>query len=199
MATKKEEKPVTSKKRGRKKAEETPMAEAEIVQESKPKTRGYGTNNNLVSFSERTANERRELAKKAGVESGKVRRRKKEQREMFNDFLDSAVTGVIKSNLNLLGIPEENMTWSMAMFASIVTDAVNKHNLNAFRTAMEYAGRAPLQEIRENEAIARLAQAMQLANMSDSEEEDDDSVNVVFYIPDNGRPIIRDEDLVEME
>ena len=199
MATKKEEKPITSKKRGQKKTEETQTVEAEIVQESKPKTRGYGTNNNLVSFSERTANERREIAKKAGVESGKARRRKKEQREMFNDFLDSAVSGVIKSNLNLLGIPEENMTWSMAMFASIVTDAVNKHNLNAFRTAMEYAGRAPLQEIRENEAIARLAQAMQLANMSDSEEEDDDSVNVVFYIPDNGRPIIRDEDLVEME
>ena len=85
------------------------------------------------------------------------------------------------------------MTNLAAMVVRVFSKAVNQGDLNAARTLIEWAGMAPLQQEQENAAIAKMTQVMQLA--SGKEEEQDDVEDVVFYIPDNGRPIVK-EDLV---
>ena len=121
--------------------------EAELIQEKG----GVGVNGNLIPLSQRSKKVQREIQEKGRQKNKENWQKKKEQREIFNDILDMAVSGKIKENLEFLGISPEYMTWNVAMYLSLMVDAVNKHNINAFRTAMEYAGRAPLQEIRENE------------------------------------------------
>lgn len=190
-ATKSEGKTQPKKPRAKKataKEKKVEAVEAELVQEKG----GVGVNGNLIPLSQRSKKVQREIQEKGRQKNKENWQKKKEQREIFNDILDMAVSGKIKENLEFLGISPEYMTWNVAMYVSLMVDAVNKHNINAFRTAMEYAGRAPLQEIRENEAIAKMSQAIMLAQGTDDENEQTDE-DVVFYIPENGRTIVRDD------
>ena len=62
--------------------------------------------------------------------------------------------------------------------------------LNAARTIIEWAGMAPLQQENENAAIARMLQVIQLAEGNN--EDDNEVEDVVFYIPNNNRPVAAD-------
>ena len=182
-----------------KKEEKIETVEAEIVSESGAVRGGVGGNGNLIPFNQRTKEEQREICTVGGVASGKSRREKKAIRDFLNDFLDQEAMPILKGNMQKLGVMPEDMTNAAALLMSLFSKAVNHADINAFRTLMEYAGRAPLQEMRENEAIAKMSQAMQLAAQNGSGADDDDSIeDVVFYIPDNGRPIITDE-IIELE
>ena len=175
------------RKPGRQKKVEA--VEAELV-----KRGGVGGNGNLIPFNQRTEEEQREIRSAGGVASGVSRRHKKELRELTKDFLMHDAAPVIQNNMRVLGVEQEDMSNLAAIVVRLFNKAVNSGDLNSARTLIEWAGMAPLQQERENEAIAQMSQAMRLANGNGSD--DDEETDVVFYIPENGRPIIRDEDLV---
>lgn len=183
------------KPEAKKETEIIEVVEAELVAENGNKKGGVGGNGNLIPLSQRTKEEQREIASAGGKASGESRRQRRAMRDYLNDFLDQDANVYWKANMEKLGFNADEMSNEAAMILSLLSHAVNKHDINAFRTVMEYAGRSPLQEMRENEAIAKMAQALQLAQGS-QDEGDDDAEDVVFYIPNNGRAIILDEEPV---
>ena len=186
------------KKRGRPKKQVAEKVDAEIVPDGKKKKGGVGMNGNLIPFNQRTESERRALSTKAGVASGEARRRKKELREFTKDFLMQDAAGILKQNMGALGVDADQMTNLAAMVIRLFSKAVNQGDLNSARTIIEWAGMAPLQQEQENAAVAKLAQVMELTEHKGSEE-DAEIEDVVFYIPENGRTVIREEDLVTIE
>ena len=182
---------VMKPRRGRKKKEEAETVEAELVQESNKKIHRYGVNNNLVSFSERSANEAREAGRKGGRKSGETRRAKKNLREFGQWFLNQMASDAFQPLMDRHGVPIEESTNLASLYVRVFNKAMSTGDLNAARQVIEWAGMAPLQEMRENEAIAKMSQVMQLAQgMNEEEEEDND---VVFYIPENGRAVVTDD------
>ena len=197
-ATKKAEtdkKPRTKKEP--KSAEQAETVEVEVVQEDATPKRRYGKNNNLVSIGERTTEEQRQITRKGGIASGKSRREKKNLREFGKDFLMQSTSPVFKGLMQTHEVDQDDMTNAAALFVRMFQKAMTSGDLNAARQVVEWAGMAPLQEMRENEAIARMAQVIQLAEGTDDENASTEE-DVIFYIPENGRPIITDDDLVEI-
>lgn len=166
------------RKPGRPKKVET--VEAELVKKG-----GVGVNGNLIPFNQRTESERREISVKAGIASGISRRHKKELREFTQDFLLHDAAPVIQQNMKVFGVDPDDMSNLAAIVVRLFNKAVNNGDLNSARTLIEWAGMAPLQQERENEAIAKMSQAMQLAG--GGTDDSDDDTNIVFYIPSNGR------------
>lgn len=189
----KTEETTEKKKRGRSKKNDVAVdnkGEAE-----KPKRGGVGGNGNLIPANQRTLEERRAIATKAGVASGIARRRKKELREFTRDFLMQEAAPVLKGNMSMLGVEVDEMSNLAAMVTRMFSKAVNQGDLNAARSIIEWAGMAPLQQEKENEAIARMKQALQLVGEEDKDDDDDDN-DVVFFLPENNRPVITGDDLV---
>ena len=179
------------KKRGRpkkEKVEKVEKVEAEIV--STPKKGGVGGNGNLKPMNQRTKEEQRAIASAGGKASVEARRKKKELREFTRDFLMQEAAVVLKQNMSVFGVEAQEMSNLAAMVTRLFSKAVNQGDLNAARTIIEWAGMAPMQEIRENEAVARLSQVMQLAQNNGAPADDDGVEDVIFYIPDNNRPVI---------
>ena len=174
------------KKRAKKKREEIPLVEAEIVET--PVRGGVGGNGNLIPFDQRTEEEQREIRRAGGIASGESRRKKKDLREFTRDFLMQMAVPVLQNNMKILGVEDEEMTNLGAMVTRLFSKAVNNGDLNAARTIIEWAGMAPLQQEKENEAIARMSQVMQLA--SGASETQEGVEDVIFYVPDNGRSAV---------
>ena len=166
------------RKPGRKKKVET--VEAELVSKG-----GVGGNGNLIPLTQRTKDEQRKIRSAGGIASGVSRRHKKELREFTQDFLLHDAAPVIQQNMKIFGVEPDDMSNLAAIVVRLFNKAVNNGDLNSARTLIEWAGMAPLQQERENEAIAKMSQAMQLAG-GRSDDSDDDT-NIVFYIPTNGR------------
>jgi len=179
------------KKRGGKKKTEVETVEAEVV--SEPEVKGVGGNGNLLPFSLRTEEEQRAIRSAGGKASVEARRRKKELREFTRDFLMQTANESLQKNMGVLGVEAEEMTNLAAMVVRMFSKAVNSGDLNAARTVIEWAGMAPMQEIRENEAIAKLSQVMQLTS-GGAEEEETGAEDVVFYIPNNNRTVIKKDE-----
>ena len=177
----------------KRRAEAKKEAEKATEEPEKPKRGGVGSNGNLIPLNQRTKEEQRAIVTKAGIASGVARRRKKELREFTRDFLMQEAVPQLKGNMSMLGVEAEQMTNIAAMVTRLFSKAVNQGDLNAARTIIEWAGMAPLQEARENEAIARMSQIVQLASGKEEEEEE----QIVFYIPDNQRAVVINEGNVE--
>ena len=187
-------KPRAKKETAPEKQAKVETVEAEMVQESKPKRKGIGKNGNLIPISERTSEELREMTKKGGIASGKSRREKKNLREFGRDFLMQDTSPLFQELMMRNNVDQDEMTNAAALFVRMFTKAMSTGDLNAARQVVEWAGMAPLQEMRENEAIARMSQVIQLAQGTEDENADLEE-DVVFYIPQNGRAIITDDDL----
>ena len=186
----------TTKRRGRPKKTDQNVEknEAEVVVEKKTKKGGVGSNGNLIPVTQRTKEEARQISTNGGVASGIARRKKKELREFTRDFLMQDAAPALKGNMKTLGVDAEQMTNLAAMVVRAFSKAVNQGDLNAIRNLIEWAGMAPLQLERENEAMAKISQVIQMTQGGDKEDEAED--DVVFFIPDNGRNVIREDDLV---
>lgn len=192
-------KKTTAQKKPRTKKEQAPkeqkieVVEAEVVEESNKKKKGYGVNGNLTSFSERSTNEAREAGRKGGIASGEARRKKKNLREFGRDFLMQATSPVFQSLMETHQVEQDDMTNAAALFVRLFNKAMSTGDLNAARQVVEWAGMAPLQEMRENEAVARMSQVIQLAQ-SDTEDEEEETSDVIIYLPDNGIKVGSPED-----
>lgn len=151
-------------------------------------------NKNLVPISQMTPEERSEFSRKGAQASIAARRRKKELREFTKNFLMQDAATVLKQNMKMLGVENDDMTNLAAIVIRMFSKAVNQGDISAARTLIEWGGMAPLQQERENEAIARMAQVMQLASGDNNDETEQN--DVVFYIPANGRPVVREDAIV---
>lgn len=91
---------------------------------------------NLVPNEDRTPEERRENARKAGIASGVARRKKRDLREACLAILDTEIT--TKSG--------EKMTGSEAMVAKLFQQAING-NIKAFEVLRDTAGQKPVDKV----------------------------------------------------
>ena len=92
---------------------------------------------NLKPNSERTPNERKELARKAGKASGKARLAKKTARE----YAIAALEGVVK------GKDGNTTTVKDVMIQKLIAKAVGESDLNAIKYIVELIGEAASQKI----------------------------------------------------
>lgn len=98
---------------------------------------------NLIPFQDRTEEERRELAKKAGEASGESRRKKKTLREMARYFGELKVEGKAAQAMEALGIDEELRTRFMQGVVSLFNKA-SKGDVQAFNAIRDIIGEKPI-------------------------------------------------------
>lgn len=176
-----------AKRTSRKKTEEIPLVEAEIVE--MPPEGGVGVNGNLIPLNKRAKKVQREIQSAGGKKRAENLRKQKDLREFTRDFLYQMAMPELREDMVAAGVEKEDMTNMSAMVVKLFMRATAVGDLNAARTLIEWAGMAPLQQEKENEMIAKISQVMQLAS---GESEDKNEESFVFYIPQNGRPVIAD-------
>lgn len=96
---------------------------------------------NLVSLADRTTEERREIATKAGIASGKARREKRDRKQMASDLLDLTMQGAgvekIKKFFNIKGI---ELNAYQVTVLSCLMKAMQKGDANALEKLLKIAG-----------------------------------------------------------
>lgn len=87
---------------------------------------------NLIPSSARTPSERREIAQRAGIASGKARREKKALRETMQELLTMKLKDKkLLEELAALGFTEKGITMQDAISAAMIQQAV-KGNVKAY-------------------------------------------------------------------
>ncbi|NCU25759.1 hypothetical protein EOM86_03460 [Candidatus Nomurabacteria bacterium] len=98
-------------------------------------------------FDRKAAEERRELAKKAGKASGEVRRRKKAMREQMEMLLAlKAKPEELKNKMEILGIDSDNMDNQMALITALYAEAL-KGDVGAFNSIRDLVGEKPTDKL----------------------------------------------------
>ncbi len=97
---------------------------------------------NLIPFNKRTESERREIAEKGGIESGKSRRRKKDTAELVNLLLGSKLKGDDIERLKTVSdeVEDDDMTVNALMVAGQIKSAM-AGNVKAFECLQSYQSR----------------------------------------------------------
>lgn len=92
-------------------------------------------NKNLVPQSDRTKEERREIAKMGGIASGIARRKKKQLREYAEAIMSLPASDVHRAVMEDMGVDEEDMTNGMAMVYVTMCQALggNPKHINIMR------------------------------------------------------------------
>lgn len=82
---------------------------------------------NLISFHQRTESEQREIRKKGGVASGRVRRKQADLRKAFKTLLSSEVNNdQMKELLVQLGYdPTNEMTYIFNVLLDVMADVIS--------------------------------------------------------------------------
>lgn len=181
MARKKSEKQAEQIAEHLEKESDKAVKEALKVKSDKKLAKGV---ENLIPTSERSKDEVRKIGRKGGKASGEARRKKKELRELTKSFLEQDAIGAVKANLQRLGFDADDMTNLAAILGVLFSKVLNNGDLNAARTIIEWAGMSPIQQIHENEAMARLQNLMGVGD------EEDDSEDVIIYLPENERDVV---------
>ncbi len=89
-----------------------------------------------------TAEQRREMAIKAGRASAESRKKKKNIKELFRTIGDLPVTEPkILIQLEKLGIPKDEQTWEMAVAASALVKAIKTDNPKLLEFVLELLDR----------------------------------------------------------
>lgn len=102
-------------------------------------------NENLIPLQDRTEDERREMAKRAGVASGEARRKKRTLREMVRLFGELKVEGKAARAMEELGIEKDMQTRFMQGVVSLFNKA-NKGDVAAFNAIRDIIGEKPVDE-----------------------------------------------------
>ena len=98
---------------------------------------------NLIPRNKRTKSEQREIAKKGGIESGKIRREKKQMKEIVNDLFSKPVTNQkIIDKLKTLGYKDDEITNQIAITSSAFFKAL-KGDIKAMEFFRDTAGQKP--------------------------------------------------------
>lgn len=125
---------------------------------------------NLIPLNKRTKSEQREIAKKGGIESGKIRREKKQMKEIINDLFSKPVTNQkIIDKLKTLGYEDDEITNQIAMTSSAFFKAL-KGDIRAMEFLRDTAGQKPKDEI----AIVELPKILDDIPYNEIEEKNED-------------------------
>lgn len=85
---------------------------------------------NLIPNENRTPEERRENARKAGIASGQARRAKKRRGEVLKEILNTEITNdKLKRNLEALGIHKDRPTFEDLANANAMRHMITKGNM----------------------------------------------------------------------
>ena len=96
---------------------------------------------NLVSLADRTTEERREIAIKAGIASGKARREKRDRKQMASDLLDLTMQGAgVDKIKKFFGMKNVELTAYDTMFLSCMMKAMQQGDANALEKLLKIAG-----------------------------------------------------------
>mgnify|MGYP006886759325 CR=1 FL=1 len=95
---------------------------------------------NLISNSERTPKERRELAVKAGKASGEARRRKRDAQQAAKLILNLPVQGASEQTLESMGVDENDFTNMVALMARMYAKAMGQGDSGAARFLIDMTG-----------------------------------------------------------
>jgi hypothetical protein len=99
-----------------------------------------------MGFETKTAEERRELAVRAGKASGEARRKKKKMREQMEMLLSLPIQGKrIKNKMNQLGIEEGEQDNQMALVMVMFAEAL-KGNVQALNAIRDLIGEKPSED-----------------------------------------------------
>lgn len=131
--------------------------------------------------------EAREKGRKGGIASGAARRRKRDMRQAAKLLLDADVSPSQKSMRMLmksLGIDEQDMTYSMAIFSAVLLQAGNG-NVKAAAFLRDTAGYNPTQQLQEKQFAYQKKRDRE--RVDDDSGESGDGGDVIIYVPDNGR------------
>ena len=94
---------------------------------------------NLVNFRDQTEEEQRENARKGGIASGEVRRKKKAFRETVQQIAEMGVPDKVLKKLKEQGISKEDATYQTAIVLKMFHEAMSG-NVAAFNTLVNVAG-----------------------------------------------------------
>jgi hypothetical protein len=99
---------------------------------------------NLIPFDERTESERRELAKKAGIESGKARREKRDRHKRIQELFAMVVKDPkLKANLEKMGVDVTDADLETAADMRVMIELLRKGDYKAWQ-AMKAEAYGPL-------------------------------------------------------
>lgn len=94
---------------------------------------------NLVNFRDQTEEEQRENARKGGIASGEVRRKKKAFRETVQLIAEMGVPSKVLKKLKEQGISEDDATYQTAVVLKMFHEAMSG-NVAAFNAIVNVAG-----------------------------------------------------------
>ena len=116
---------------------------------------------NLVPMTDLTESERREMARKGGIASGKARKQKKLMSEVANDILQLPLkSGTVDEIKNLAEVRGLNITVQEAILISMVKKAL-KGDPKAAAYVRDTAGQMPTNNIElKTEVSSKLADIM---------------------------------------
>ena len=115
---------------------------------------------NLIPNEERTPSERRENARKAGIASGKARRRKRSMKEAADLFLSLPVSDKRKFNKAVRRyVDVEDIDNQMLMIMGLV-DAATDGDARAARVVIYMIGESTPREDAEQDQLARAAELL---------------------------------------
>ena len=96
---------------------------------------------NLVPMTDLTESERREMARKGGIASGKARREKRDRKQMASELLDLTMQGAgvdkIKKFFNIKGV---ELNAYQVTVLSCLMKAMQKGDANALEKLLKIAG-----------------------------------------------------------
>ena len=96
---------------------------------------------NLVSLADRTKEERREIAIKAGIASGKARREKRDRKQMASDLLDLTMQGAgVDKIKKFFGMKDTELNAYQVTVLSCLMKAMQKGDANALEKLLKIAG-----------------------------------------------------------
>ena len=96
---------------------------------------------NLVSLADRTTEERREIATKAGIASGKARREKRDRKQMASDLLDLTMQGAgVDKIKKFFGMKDIELNAYQVTVLSCLMKAMQKGDANALEKLLKIAG-----------------------------------------------------------
>lgn len=132
-----------------------------------------------------------------GVKSGEVRRQQRDAKASARYILNLASKNAVKANLEELGVEAGELTNMNALHARLFNMAMNG-DIEAYKQLIKIAGYEPEENRKERESLAKvdaLASRGLEANVSVALNEDEDSNDVIFYLPQKAK----EEDLLYHE
>ena len=96
---------------------------------------------NLVPMTDLTESERREMARKGGIASGKARREKRDRKQMASDLLDLTMQGAgVDKIKKFFGVKDIELNAYQVTVLSCLMKAMQKGDANALEKLLKIAG-----------------------------------------------------------